>query len=361
MDIAVTGMGSVSAHGPSRGPLPRDCPLPKLITAWPTRGVRKAHLVEPFRPTDLVPGLRTRRLDRLSVWSLVAAGLAAQDAQLDIASTDPDRAAVVFGTGFGCLELSESYVRNAGQTGFAKTDPAVFPETLANSPAGHVARQFGMRGPNITLSCRGLSGEAALLQAMSLLRAGEADVVSALAGDVLTPLLFEWYEAARVLSADCVPSSAAKGFVPGEGAAAVVLEPAARAEARGAKVYALLDSGFMSGDSSAPSVSHGECPLALAELLKKLLRDGEDVVEIVSIGNGSAALDALEGEALHCVFGASSSIRLIAPKRIFGEFDGSGVLRLVSALSDGERPRGRIVMLGVSAGGGRAALSILSK
>ena len=101
---------------------------------------------------------------------------------------------------------------------------------------------------------------------------------------------------------------------------------------------------------------------------------------MVSSANGSPRLDALEAQALREVFGTCGHVAIAAPKALSGEFDGSGILRLVLALSDlgrfpnpeailgirqpsrqgandaGRLRNGLILLLGASAGGSRAAL-----
>jgi hypothetical protein len=201
----------------------KPCP----ITGWRTTEVRRAFLVETFRPADIAPGLKTRRLDRLSIWSLVATWLALKDSGIDLDQLDGSRAAVVVATSLGCIELTEAYLRSAHDNGWFQTDPILFPETLGNSPAGHVARQFGFRGPNITVSTTGLAGECALLQAASVLRHGLADLAVVLAGDTLTRTSYEWYEAAGLLSRSCFDPEQAPdkaGIVPSEGITAMVVE-----------------------------------------------------------------------------------------------------------------------------------------
>ncbi len=84
---AITGIGSVTPYGPLAGLIP-SCSLEPSTIPWATGGLRRAFLVEPFRPADVVPGLKTRRLDRLSAWGLVAASLAIQDAGIDISKVD---------------------------------------------------------------------------------------------------------------------------------------------------------------------------------------------------------------------------------------------------------------------------------
>jgi len=352
---SITGIGTVSPFGPLRGLIGQRKTEPRTVTAWPTEGVRRAFLVEPFRPTDVVPGLKTRRLDRLSVWCLVATALAIADARLDLNVENRSRIAVVLGTGFGCIELTEAFLQSAAANGYAQADPIVFPETLTNAPAAHVARVFGIRGPNITLSQKGLSGEGALMQAASLLRSGQADLAIVLAGDTLTRTMYEWFEAAGVLSSDAyaqasapAPSSPQRGgFVPGESATAVVMESADRAWSRGATVHATFRAGFMASD-----------PKAGVSVTRKALAGSSpaDVRMVVAGANGSAALDDLEGPAIREVFGGQTPV--IAPKTFLGESDSCGILRLILALSWAENNARPLAMLvGTSLAGGCAALS----
>ncbi|MCP5111429.1 MAG: hypothetical protein GY953_11400, partial [bacterium] len=166
------------------------------------------------------------------------------------------RVAIIAGTGFGCSELTKAYLEGVNRYGYASSDPIVFPETLTNAPAGHLARTFGFRGPNITLSCRGISGEAALIQARSLLNAGEADLAVVVSGDMLTRPIYEWYEAASVLSRACFEDSNAPapfsgdsdGLFPGEGLAAMVLEPGGRRKDSRLRAYARILGGRAAGE-----------------------------------------------------------------------------------------------------------------
>jgi hypothetical protein len=253
--VTITGIGSVSPYGPLAGLIPKrplDHPLqPSAITAWTTPGLRRAFLVPPFRPASVVPGLKTRRLDRLSAWALVASSLAINDAGIDISQVDRSRVAVIFATAFGCIELTEVFYLSAAANGWGGTDPSTFPETLASAPAGHVALFHGLRGPNVTVSDKHFGGENALIQAASLLRHGQADLAIVLAGDALTQSLYSWYEVADLLSPACYDaavSHAAGGFIPSEGVAALVMEPSGaenvQSDARpNARPYARIGAG----------------------------------------------------------------------------------------------------------------------
>ncbi len=182
---------------------------------------------------------------------------------------DRSRVAVVFGTGFGCAELTEAFFQSAAVNGWSGTDPSPFPEGLANAPASHVALWHGLRGPNITVGSKGFAGESALIQAASLLRHGQADLAIVLAGDTLTRAVYEWYEAAGLLSPACYnaePLPEGGGFVPSEGVAALVLEPAGRREARRKCALCTFQLGPLGGGREAGGDHSRRCSAVLSRV-----------------------------------------------------------------------------------------------
>lgn len=334
---AITGIGSVSPLGPLAGLIPQRPVEPEAITAWPTAGLRRAFLVKPFRPSDVVPGLKTRRVDRLSAWAMVASSLAIRDAGIDLSLVNGSRVAVVFGTGFGCAELTEAFFQGAAAHGWSGTDPSPFPEGLANAPASHVAILHGLRGPNITVGSTGFAGESALIQAASLLRHGQADLAIVLAGDTLTRAVYEWFEAAGLLSPACynagpLPEDGGvpRGFVPSEGVVAVVLEPAGRREARS---YAHFSSGRWASGGQA------------VETIREIL--GGTVPRLtICAGNGAPCATSSTIALAREVSGPSAvvvGVQAVAA----GLGDAGALLHLVLALS--ERPiAGQALLLGTS-------------
>ena len=338
---SITGIGSVSPFGAVAGLIPLSTPDPTPIAAWPANGLRRAFLVKPFQPASVVPGLKTRRLDRLSAWALVTASLALQDAGIDLSQVDRSRVAVVFATGFGCIELTESFYQSAFKNGWSGTDPITFPETLANSPAGHVALLHNLRGPNITVSSKNFAGESALLQAASLLRHGQADLAIVIAGDTLTQTMYEWYETANLLSPACFNAdtqSEAGGYVPSEGVVALVLEPAGNREVRS---YAHLQTGCWAA---------GGGPL---ESVRRML-DGSVLDLILAAGNGAPCATSSSNEAIQGLAAPGAAI-LPAQAVALGLTDAGALLHLALALST--RPAsGLALMLATAANSGFAAL-----
>ena len=331
--VSIVGIGSVSPYGPIAGPISRRAIAPAAITAWATEGVRRAFLVEPFRPASVVPGVKTRRLDRLSAWALVASSLAIRDAGIDLSQVDRSRVAVFFSTGFGCVELTESFFRSAAANGWGGTDPITFPETLANSPASHVALFHGLRGPNITIGSKSFGGESALIQAASLLRHGQADLAIVLSGDTITQAVYEWYEASGLLSPACYsaePWVGGCGFVPSEGVAALVLESAG---SRDAHTYGHLREGrWTAGGHSL-------------ELIRTMLQ-GTVPDLIVCAGNGEPCAPSPVAKLAREIGGHDAVI--IPPDAVAaGMADTGALLHLILGLSNGPKS-GLALLLGTA-------------
>jgi 3-oxoacyl-(acyl-carrier-protein) synthase len=348
--VTITGIGSVSPYGQLAGLIPQSTLEPGTITAWATPGLRRAFLVPPFRPASVVPGLKTRRLDRLSAWALVASSLALKDAGIDLNQVDRSRVAVVFATAFGCVELTEAFYLSAAANGWSGTDPSTFPETLPSAPASHVSMFHGLRGPNVTVSNKYFAGETALIQAASLLRHGQSDFAIVLAGDALARTLYSWYEVAGLLSPACYnsePLSEAGGFIPGEGVAALVMESSGRAATRAdAPSYARIRSGRWAA-SGQP-----------AEIIRQMLGGSVPSLTVCS-GNGGPCATSPTAALAREISGDDAGI--ILPQPFALGLAGTGalfhlILGLSSSKASSRSNNGEALLLATAADSGFAAL-----
>lgn len=342
--VAITGIGSVSPYGPVAGLIPQNPLKPAALTIWKDSGERRAFVVPPFRAAEVVPGLKTRRLDRLSVWALVASSLALKDTGIDLNQVDRSRVAVVFATAFGCVELTEAFYLSAAANGWNGTDPITFPETLASAPASHISMFHGLRGPNITVSNKYFAGESAMMQSASLLRQGQADMAIVLAGDAVSRSMYSWYEEAGLLSPACYnsdPVSEAKGFIPGEGVAALVMEPAERIHARsGCRSYAAINGGRWAAGGQP------------ANVIRQMLDGSVPGITICS-GNGTPCATSSTASLAREIGGDSS---VVLPQAFALGLAGTGALfHLIAALSN--RPvSGQALFLATARDSGFAAL-----
>jgi hypothetical protein len=162
-----------------------------------------------------------------------------------------------------------------------------------------------------------------------------------LAGDTLTRAVYEWYEAAGLLSPACYssePVADGSGFVPSEGVAALVLEPAGRREVR---AYAHLNSGRWSADGQA------------VENIRQMLGGSVPSITICA-GNGAPCATSCTAALAGQISGTSAGI-VPAQAAAAGLTDTSALLQLILALSS-QPPSGQALLLGTSGENSFAAL-----
>jgi 3-oxoacyl-[acyl-carrier-protein] synthase II len=143
---------------------------------------------------------------------------------------------------------------------------------------------------------------------MEYLRAGAADVMLAGGSDSFSRITYTGFARLGAIAPErCQPFDLnRKGMVPGEGAAVLVLEPADRAERRGARIYAELVGYGLSCDAHHMTASHPEGEGA-ARAMRAALADAglnpEDVDYISAHGTGTPTNDRLETFSIKRVFG----------------------------------------------------------
>ena len=165
---------------------------------------------------------------------------------------DPERLAVVIGTGIGgAVTLLDQDDLLEGP-GLRKVSPLTVPMLMPNGPAAWVGLEFKARASVHSPVSACASGAEALAWAVRMLRAGEADVVIAGGAEAcITGITVAGFVQARTLSQrNDEPERASRpfdaerdGFVLGEGAGIMILERAEHAAARGATVHGRI-AGF---------------------------------------------------------------------------------------------------------------------
>jgi len=269
-------------------------------------------------PFDLDATLRLPKNAKFMSRSVECAVLAAGEAVAaagGFGGVDPRRIGIYTGSGqtglepgefFAALELAEAgdeglTYRNLGGRAARLVDRYWSLRTLANAGLALLAAEFSARGPCSNY----VQGDTASAQALG---AGFFDVLEdrcevALAGGydcLLTPSVYLAYEREGLLSPSDPERAhrpfdrARDGLVLAEGAAFVVLERRARAEARGATVLAeLLGVGF------AQSVDERPSPTIAAGAARAAIRDAAgDLHPDMVIAHGIGTRDDDAREAL---------------------------------------------------------------
>ncbi|MEV6962702.1 beta-ketoacyl-[acyl-carrier-protein] synthase family protein [Streptomyces sp. NPDC051207] len=268
MDAAITGLGLLTPAG-----LGVEATWQGLCAGRPTA---RRHAVLDGLPVDFccrlpdfdaeaVLGRRlTWRLDLFTEMALVAATEAVRDAGLDPAVWDGARVGVVIGNGSGGNVGLEKEYGKLQEGRVTAISPLTIPRSVPNMVAGEIALALRALGPNFVTATACASGATALGTARDLLRLDRCDVVIAGGSEsVCSRIASAGFSQAGVLSRRTHdPAGASRpfdadrdGFVLGEGAAVLVMERAAHARARGARVH-----GYLSGYGATADGHHPTAP-----------------------------------------------------------------------------------------------------
>ncbi|WP_273846707.1 beta-ketoacyl-ACP synthase II [Rubrobacter calidifluminis] len=206
-----------------------------------------------FDPSDFIGKKEIRRMDRYTQMGVSAGLQAVEDAGVSGAvQNEPERVAIIMGTGIGGLSTWEREYRVLQERGPGRVSPFLITMMAPNMCAGYLAILLGARGPTQcpVLACA--TGAEAVAEGLEMIRRGDADVVIAGSSEApITPLSMAGFCAIRAVSRrNDDPRGASRpfdagrdGFVMSEGAGALVLESPEHAERRGAEPIAAV-SGY---------------------------------------------------------------------------------------------------------------------
>jgi 3-oxoacyl-[acyl-carrier-protein] synthase II len=220
----------------------------------------------------------------------------------------------MFSTGIGGIESMLKQHEVFLSRGADRISPFMVPMLMPNAAAGHVAMTFGFTGPNECITTACAAGAHAVGEAYRVIRNGLADV--AIAGGTeasVIPFCIAGFAQMQALSRNPDPSRASRpfdrdrdGFVLSEGAGALVLEDSARAEARGARIYAEVAGYGASADAYHITAPEPEGLGAIQAMQAALEDAGEraDAVGYINAHGTSTQLnDAAETKAIKKALG----------------------------------------------------------
>ena len=353
--VVVTGLGATTPLG---GTMPEtwaallagQSGVVRLTDEWadelPVHIAARA-AVDPLETLDRV---EARTLDRGQQLALVAA----REAWLDAGAPgiDPDRLAVVVGSGVGgAVTLLEQQQKFAAR-GARGVSPYMVPMMMPNGPAATVGLELGARaGVHCPVSACA-SGSEAIAYALDILRLGRADIVVAGGAEAcIHPLPMAGFAQMRALSTrNDDPTAASRpydknrdGFVMGEGAALLVLETAEHAAARGARVHGRILGAGIAADAhhvTAPDPEGEGAARAVRLALKDAGLTAADIVHINAHATSTPLGDVAEAVALRKALGSALDHAAIsATKSMTGHLLGAaGALEAavtICALRDG--------------------------
>ena len=257
----------------------------------------------------------TRRTARSTLFAIAAAKQALKDANFEIDASNRDNVGVMMATGGGGItEIEAAAVEMTSKT-WRSVGPFVVPATMANAVSCLVSIETGARGPIMTSTAACASGHYSIIEGFHFLQRGEADVIIAGGAEsAVSTLTMSAFGRMGPLSSRlddpehaCRPFSVDRdGFVSGEGACSLILETEEHALARGAKIYAEVLGGRLTGDAyhiTAPDPEGDGAARALAGAVKSAKLQPKDIDLVFAHGTGTVLNDAGEARALKKAFG----------------------------------------------------------
>ena len=291
------------------------------ITLFDTQGF-KAVLgaeVKGFDPREYLEVNEVLRTDRYAQFAVAAAQQAAAESGVG-GTVDPERFAVIFGSGIGGIGTFENEYRKLLEKGPRRVSPLFVPMMIGNMAAGLIAIRHDCRGSAMPAVTACASGSNAIGEAMRLIRHGYADAaITGGAEAAICPSAVAGFTNMQALSTSQDPNGASLpfdkrrgGFVIGEGAVALVLEEYRHAKARGAKIY-----GEVCGYGSTCDAHHITAPhpqarggaQAMLDAMREAGYTGEDTVYINAHGTGTPMNDAVETAAIKKALGEEQAKR----------------------------------------------------
>src|SRR5216117_48009 len=289
MSLAIAGMGWVTPLGSGV-----DSVWERLLQGHEASATT---ISEPFSeqaysafrvPESAMAGFSYPRLRRASVISrfAAAAGLEAlRAAGVELNSQNAERTALIFAISNGSVIYTKRFYRDIVDAGAQSASPLLFPETVFNAPASHLAAILGITGATYTLVGDGAVGLAAIKMAEDLMANETLDYCLVVGTEEIDWLLCDAYRRWRLLrsSPPIEPfSTQQRGMILSEGAGAILLA--------------------REGPFTIEFAHPGGCfpkRAEAAEILKEILSDLSDtqIDVVISAANGTF-VDQAESEAI---------------------------------------------------------------
>lgn len=351
--VVVTGMGALTPLGNSIDEywngLINGVSGADMITLFDATKFRTrfACEVKNFDPVQYFDRKEARKMDRFTQFALVASDQAMADAGLNKENINPDRVGVVFGSGIGGLITFQQEVTEfAKGDGTPRFNPFFIPKMILDIAAGQVSMRHNLRGPNYAVVSACASSTNAIIDALTLLRLGKADIIVTGGSEaVISEAGVGGFNAMKAMSErNDDPKTASRpydkdrdGFVMGEAAGVLVLEELEHALARGAKIYCEVVGGGATADAHHITAPHPE-GLGAKNVMLCALQDAgmqpSDIDYINTHGTSTPLGDVAEVKAIVDVFGEHAyNLNISATKSMTGHCLGAaGVIEAIACI-----------------------------
>ena len=309
VDLAVVGQGAVTPAGIGieallhRAPVVAAmAPLGRPDETWPVLRVD-------MQAPAFARWQREPRLRRASSMTFFLVEAAAQ-AQAGVGVADRRETGLIVAFSEGCLAYSRRFFEGVLKQGQKSASPALFPETVFNSPVSHVATVLGLDGAAYALVGDECAWVAAIKTASIWLQRGRVQQVLILGAEEFDRVVLDAYRCAGWLRRQ----KSAHGFLTSEGAAGILVRSASSSDstvisaAHDGMIYRKKSEATASAEQLlAAAGSQTPCyPTAGHNWLRSLERNVTADREVIPDGNMPYLGEAITASA------AWNSLRAIA-------------------------------------------------
>ncbi len=339
--VVITGMGTLNPLGSTveeywenlKNGVSGAAPITRFDTS--NFKTKFACEIKNYDPADYFDRKEARKHDPYTQYALIAAEQAIKNSDLNLDEVNKDRVGVIFGVGIGGLDTFYNEARNLDPDN-PKFSPFFIPKMIANIAGGLIAIKHGFRGPNFTTVTACASASHAIIEAMTKIRLGKADVIVAGGSEAaINEAGVCGFNSMRAISTrNDDPKTASRpfdkdrdGFVMGEGSGALILEEYEHAVKRGAKIYAEVAGGGMNCDAyhmTAPDPEGGGAAMVMHLAIDDAGLKPEDVDYINVHGTSTGLGDVAEPKAILKAFGEHAyNLSISATKSMTGHLLGA--------------------------------------
>lgn len=255
---------------------------------------------------ELIPPAAARRMAKGVKMGLAASTKALKEANVEV----PD--AIITGTGMGCIEDSEKFLKALIDNNEEYLTPTNFIQSTHNTVGAQIALGLGCKGYNFTYVNGSISFESALLDAKLQLENEEENTILVGAADETSSHTMELFKLVNIIKKESdqpysVLNSNSSGVVYSEGATFVTLENVKKENS-----YAILEALQIQSELNIDEV---EC--FITSFLDKNHLKIQDIDVVVLGNNGDINFDTYY-TAVGSLF---SQIPQVYYKHLCGEFN----------------------------------------
>lgn len=340
-NIVITGLGAVTPLGVGvdtfwNNLMEGKCAIGEIKSIDVSNlSVKNSGQVWDFNPKDYLPTKLSLDMEPYMQYAYIAAEEAIKQSGLE---THSNRVGIVMGSALSGISIIDKTGADWAVKG-RPASPKLLVKAMANITAAHLSINYGIQGPDMSVSTACSSGGDAITLAAMMIRSGMADAMVVMAGEAATTAtMIQSLVKTGALSktGESLPFDKNRnGFVLGEGGGCLILEKEECANARGAKVLAKL-LGVANNTDAYNTVSPNPEGTGAAACMRLALSDAgispEEVGYINAHGTATHAGDIAETKAIDDVFG-KGNVFVSSTKGATGHMMGAGgIVELISCI-----------------------------